>query len=191
LRQGSEKVSIRSLALKKRQEIPPHIRGQKSLRIKENLFGLREFKDAKVVLFFASFRDEVETLGMIKEALDTGKRVYLPKVEGDSLGIYEIERVSDLKAGYMGIPEPEADIDKKRDIAQVDVIIVPGAAFDTEGNRLGYGKGYYDRLLRERGAPLIALAFEEQVFERLPREPHDVRMDIVVTEKRVIWTKKR
>jgi len=191
LRQGSEKVSIRSLALKKRQEIPPHIRGQKSLRIKENLFGLREFKDAKVVLFFASFRDEVETLGMIKEALDMGKRVYLPKVEGDSLGIYEIEKASDLKAGYMGIPEPEADIDKKRDIAQVDVIIVPGAAFDTEGNRLGYGKGYYDRLLRERGAPLIALAFEEQVFERLPREPHDVRMDIVVTEKRVIWTKKR
>ena len=191
MRQGSEKVSIRSLALKKRQEIPPHIRGQKSLRIKENLFGLREFKDAKVVLFFASFRDEVETLGMIKEALDMGKMVYLPKVEGDSLGIYEIEKASDLKAGYMGIPEPEADIDKKRDIAQVDVIIVPGAAFDTEGNRLGYGKGYYDRLLRERGAPLIALAFEEQVFERLPREPHDVRMDIVVTEKRVIWTKKR
>jgi 5-formyltetrahydrofolate cyclo-ligase len=191
LRQGSEKASIRKLALKKRQEIPPQIRGQKSLRIKENLFGLREFKDAKIVLFFASFRDEVETIGMIKEALDMGKRVYLPKVEGNSLGIYEIEGLSDLKAGFMGIPEPEADRDKKRDINQVNVIIVPGAAFDTDGNRLGYGKGYYDRLLRGNAAPLIALAFEEQVFEGLPSEPHDVRMDIVVTEKRIIWTKKR
>lgn len=191
MRQRSEKASIRSLALKKRQEIPPHIRGQKSLRIKENLFGLREFNDAKVVLFFASFRDEVETLEMIKEALDMGKRAYLPKVEGDSLGIYEIEGLSDLRVGYMGIPEPEADMNKKRDIDQADLIIVPGAAFDINGNRLGYGKGYYDRLLSRHGAHLIALAFEEQVFERLPREPHDVRMDIVVTEKRVIWTKKK
>jgi 5-formyltetrahydrofolate cyclo-ligase len=108
------------------------------------------------------------------------------------LRLYEIKELSELSAGYMGIPEPAVTEDRERDINDVTLVIMPGAAFDPKGNRLGYGGGYYDRLLSRlrRKIPLVALAYEEQLVDSLPAGPHDIRVHMIVTDRRVIHCRK-
>jgi 5-formyltetrahydrofolate cyclo-ligase len=123
----------------------------------------------------------------MREALSRGKAVMLPRVEGDLLKIYEIRGMEELSPGYMGIPEPPSSVERLRGIKDVRMVVMPGAAFDPRGWRLGYGKGYYDRMLEgAREAPLVALAYEEQISESLPHEEHDVRVDVIITDKRVM-----
>jgi 5-formyltetrahydrofolate cyclo-ligase len=184
------KRDIRKEILKKRDEISPDIKSVKNALIKERLFTLSEFISAKTVFFYASFRSEVETLSMIKESLKMGKSVVLPKVDRKRhrLILYEIKDVSELSPGYMGIPEPSLSDDRLVDLDDIDLVIIPGAAFDYSGNRLGYGGGYYDILLSEskKKIPIIALAYEEQLVDSIPSETHDVKVDMIVTDKRVI-----
>lgn len=139
-------------------------------------------------MFFASFRSEVDTIPMIRRALGDGKRVILPKVNGDKLELFEIRNFdSDVSPGAWGISEPCGSAPVKLD--ELDVIIVPGAAFDEQGNRLGYGAGFYDKLLSAFTKPTVALAFEEQIVSKVPADPHDVPVRKIVTEKRIIETK--
>lgn len=158
------------------------------MRILERLTAIAVFRSAHTVLSYASFRSEVDTYGIMRYCAAHGKKVVLPRVEAASktLHLYEIGSIDDLCPGYWGIPEPPTLQSKKRDVAGVDLIIVPGAAFDEECNRLGYGGGYYDRLLSGRKAPAIALAYKEQVLSALPVEPHDVRMDMILTDTRTL-----
>ena len=122
---------------------------------------------------------------MIRRALAAGKRVVLPKVKGKELGLFEIKNFDrDISSGAWGIPEPRESA--PAGLAEVDVVIVPGAAFDEQGNRLGYGAGFYDKLLSEFKKPTIALAFEEQIAPKVPADPHDVPVKKIVTEKRII-----
>ena len=166
----------------------PGQRTAKSREIEERLFSLPEFKSARIVLFFASFRSEVDTLPMIRRALASGKRVMLPKVKGKELELFEIRDVdSDVSPGAWGIPEPQGSALVKPD--ELDVIIVPGAAFDEQGNRLGYGAGFYDKLLSRFKKPTIAIAFEQQIVHKVPADPHDVPVKKIVTEKRTIEAK--
>lgn len=185
------KAVIRLAALDRREALSSDERKAKGEAIRERLWSLEEFKRAKCVLFYASFRSEVETLGMIADALRDGKRVMVPKVEASGLTVSEINGLGELSKGYMGIPEPSGD--KAGAIGDADLIVLPGAAFDESGNRLGYGRGYYDKLLSgtKGKVPLIALAFDVQVTESVPSEAHDIKVDAIVTEKRVIWTGKR
>lgn len=181
-------MTIRKDALKKRDAIPPPVKKVKALAIKDRLFALEEFKRAGSVLFYASFRSEVDTSVIIEEALLMGKRVVLPKVDNDtnSLTKHSIEGMHETSAGYMGIPEPVTDPCCK--VEEIEFIIVPGVAFDEKGGRIGYGGGYYDKLLpRVKGLRTIAaLAYEEQIYDELPSEEHDVGMDIIITDRRVI-----
>ncbi|GAB4389842.1 MAG: 5-formyltetrahydrofolate cyclo-ligase [Thermodesulfovibrionales bacterium] len=178
---------MREETLRRRDSIPPPVRRVKDASIRERLRALEEFVNAGTVLLYASFRSEVDTLEIISEAISSGKRVFLPRVEGDVLGVYEVEGADELSAGFMGIPEPPALDGRRREAAQAEVIIVPGVAFDPLGWRLGYGKGYYDRLLSGApGRPRVALAYEEQMAGALPHEEHDVGMDVIVTDRRVI-----
>jgi 5-formyltetrahydrofolate cyclo-ligase len=96
--------------------------------------------------------------------------------------------MGELKSGYMGIPEPSLPDERLVNLNEIDIVIIPGAAFDYSGNRLGYGAGYYDILLsgRKRRMPVIALAYEEQIVDSIPAEDHDVKVDMIVTDKRVI-----
>jgi 5-formyltetrahydrofolate cyclo-ligase len=136
-------------------------------------------------MFFASFRTEVETGEMIRRTLSSGKRVVLPKVTGDELALYEINDFDDdIVPGAWGIPEPKAVKPVKLD--DIDLMIMPGAAFDERGNRVGYGAGFYDRLLPAFGKMTIALAFEAQIVPDVPADPHDVPVNMIVTEKRII-----
>ncbi len=185
------KASIRKELLSKRDAIPPEVRNVKNRLVLERLLALEEIKKAGLVFLFASFRSEVDTFGMMKHLLEEGRRVVLPVVdrEGHRLVLYEIKDVAELSAGYMGIPEPSVRTGERlADINEVDAAVVPGAAFDPDGNRIGYGGGYYDMLLSGRGKkmPVIAIAYEEQVADSIPSESHDIRVDLIVTDRRTI-----
>ena len=91
----------------------------------------------------------------------------------------------DLVPGFMDIPEPTASCEPV-DPQEVDLVLVPGVAFDRQGNRLGYGGGYYDRFLQQCAAPRVALAFATQLVDHVPTEPHDLRVHAVVTDEEVI-----
>ena len=184
------KKDIRNRVLAIRDKIPLDIREKKDLNIRERLFSLPEFLSAKTVLLYASFRSEVETLSLIRESLSMEKRVLLPKVDAKKslLALYEIKSVKELSPGYKGIPEPHLPDVRRSVIDEADLAIIPGAAFDLLGNRLGYGAGYYDILLSTsaKKIPLVAFAYEEQFVDAIPSEEHDVRVTIIVTDKRVI-----
>ncbi|MFI5295465.1 MAG: 5-formyltetrahydrofolate cyclo-ligase [Thermodesulfovibrionales bacterium] len=186
-----DKSLLRRELLKKRDAIPSGVRKAKDRVIHERLMSLDEIKKANVLFFFASFRSEVNTLDAIAQLLINGKRIVLPKVDRERhvLLLYEVKGIEELTAGYMNIPEPAVLTEERMvDIYNVDAAIVPGAGFDAEGNRIGYGGGYYDRLLSSltHHVPVVALAYEEQIVESVPAEPHDIRADMIVTDRRVI-----
>ena len=188
--QLQDKAALRKEILAKRDLIPSAVKKIKDKAVEERLFGLEAIKNSQTLFLFASFRSEVDTFGMIKRALGDRKRVVLPKVEGKNLGLYVISNVDELVPGYMQIPEPSVlTDDRKVTINEVDAIIVPGAAFDPSGNRIGYGGGFYDRLLAglERPVPVIAPTYEEQVIDSVPADAHDRKVDIIVTDRREVW----
>jgi 5-formyltetrahydrofolate cyclo-ligase len=179
------KKEIRKKVLADRDSMPPSQRSAKSREIEERLFTLPEFKSARVIMFFASFRSEVDTIPMIRRALASGKRVLLPKVKGRELELFEIKNFDkDVSPGAWGIPEPRESAPVGLDA--IDVIVVPGAAFDEQGNRLGYGAGFYDKLLSEFKRLTIAVAFDSQIVSAVPAAAHDIPIKKIVTEKRVI-----
>lgn len=184
------KKLLRKKVLKKRESISISEREKKDFLIKQRLFNLQEFKTAKAILFYASFRTEVDTLSMIEESLKVGKRVLVPKVDKErhQLWLYEIEGIQELGPGYMGIPEPSLPDKRLKEINDADLIIIPSVGFDLSGNRLGYGAGFYDILLSDikKKVPFIALAYKEQLIDSIPAERHDVKVDIIVTDEQVI-----
>ncbi len=181
------KEKLRKQIKEKRTEITKEENRKKSKKIKERLLGLKEYRDAKIVLFYVSYDGEVFTHDMIKEALDD-KKVVVPisNKKNCSLSLSMLENWEDLEEGSYGILEPRKDCIKEISIDEIDLIIVPGVAFDLNGNRLGHGKGYYDRLLEKTKAISIGLAFEFQIVKDIPTDGNDVPVDIIVTEERII-----
>jgi len=184
------KKLLRNRVLEIRDSIPAPERKRKDNLIKHNLFNIPEFKTAKSVLFYASFRTEVETLSIIEESFKMGKRVLVPKVDKEKhrLRLYEIKNMRELSPGYMGILEPSLPDERLKEINNINLVIIPGTCFDYLGNRLGYGAGYYDILLPgiKGKAPLVALAYEEQLIDSIPSEMHDVKVDIIITDARIL-----
>lgn len=187
------KKSIRKEAIRRRDAIPLEIKKKKETAIHVRLFSLPEFLSARTVLLYASFRSEVETLSIIHSALNAGKKVVLPRVDPGQhiLKLYAITAMEELTAGHMGIPEPEPRRERLVSPDEADIIIIPGAAFDRSGNRLGYGSAYYDILLSEmkKKIPIIALAYDEQIVDAIPQEIHDVKVSMIVTDKEIIKIK--
>ncbi|MFZ5998791.1 MAG: 5-formyltetrahydrofolate cyclo-ligase [Nitrospirota bacterium] len=185
----SDKARLRREVLSRRDVITTDIKRIKDAAIKKQLFALPEFNNARSVLFYASFKSEVDTLALLPESLAHGKRVALPKVDRASgtLILFEIKTMEELVPGYLGIPEPNLPEARIIDITDIDLVIVPGVAFDGQGNRLGYGKGFYDKLLSHTQVRTVALAYEEQVLNRIPAEAHDRTMDIIITDKRILY----
>lgn len=188
-----DKVAIRQATLKKRDSLDIQTRAAKDLLIKEKLFSLPDFQKAEVVFYFASFRSEVNTLWQIKEALALNKKVILPRVaklddKVKGLKLYEIRDMADVSPGCMGILEPKPAEERLRNINDVDFVVMPGVAFDSRCNRLGYGAGYYDKLLSgiKKQIPLVAIAYEEQIVEAVPVEAHDVKIHKILTDERTI-----
>jgi len=165
----------------------------KSNRIKNLLFESKEFKQSLSVLFYVSYDNEVYTHDMIKECLKNNKKVIVPvsDTKNRCLILSELKNWNDLKPGAYGILEPSAVKIKKFPVEKIDLIIVPGVGFDDHGRRIGHGKGFYDNLLRDsKNALHVGLAFEVQIVKEIPVDSHDVSIDKIITEKRVIDCKK-
>ncbi len=181
----TRKRELRKEALLRRKALPPEERREKSKAIIKHLIQSPFFKQAQRILFYASFDHEVETWEGIRVALAQGKEVYLPRTntKEKSLSLHRLLDLKELAPGAYGILEPPAQ-NPKIAPEDLDLIVCPGVAFDLRGGRLGYGGGYYDRLLiRAKRAKQIALAFECQIFKALPLEAHDIRMEVIITEK--------
>ncbi len=156
------------------------------------LLGSEAFGRAGRLMVYLPFRGEVPTARIIERALAEGKTVAAPvtlKEERRLLPLRLTGRPEDLRPGPYGILEPEPSVCESVPPDKLDLVVVPGVAFDVEGARLGYGGGYYDRFLalEAREATRVALAYEIQVSPvPLPLDAHDSRMDLVVTERRII-----
>ncbi len=188
--QKKQKKQFRQEAVQGRDALPLESRIKYGEAIKEQLFALEPFRNAHKVLLYASFRSEVNTEPMIVEALKIGKTVVLPRVlhEEARLTKHIISGFEELTPGHWGIPEPDIDKHEQIKVEDIHLLVVPGLAFDTKGARIGYGGGYYDKLLsRIKGErTIVALAFEAQIFESLPMEEHDIPVDYIITEQRTI-----
>jgi 5-formyltetrahydrofolate cyclo-ligase len=185
-----QKAVIRQEMLAKRDALDPAGRAAKSQLIKTYFFSLPEILAAKSLMFYVSFRSEVETHIMIKYAMAIGMKVIVPKTDtkNKQLILYRLENYEeDLSPGVWGIMEPKAEKLSPVSYDEIDVVIAPGVAFSEQGWRIGYGGGFYDRLLRESQKRSYALGFEMQVLPEIPFDPQrDVPVNYLVTERRVI-----
>ena len=185
-----DKRALRERLVARRDAIDVEQRAAASQAIASRIVALAGYDRARVVLLTLPFRSEWDALLLARHALSAGKTVVAPRVDPAArmlrlLRIVDLDR--DVEPGYRGIPEPRATCEAVS-LQAIDWILTPGVAFDASGRRLGYGGGYYDRLLPllPRAAPRVAGAFEVQVAERVPAAPHDIAVDCIVTEQRVI-----
>lgn len=162
-----------------------------SREIVTRFMALLEYQQAQTVLFYLDVRSEVRTRHSLVEALGGGKTIVVPYCVDGELELFHLEHLDELALGMYRILEPKGELrsqaSKRVDVAELDLIMVPGVAFDPRGGRTGHGKGYYDKLLEHAKptTPLVALAFECQMFEEIPMQPHDVFMDKIITEKAI------
>lgn len=157
----------------------------------EKFAALPEYQNAKTVLFYLDVRAEVRTRHYLPTALAHGKKIVVPYCVDGLLELFHLESMDELDVGMYKILEPKAGLrelpSKRVDVQELDLVMVPGVAFDKTGARMGHGKGYYDKLLEHArpDTPLVALAFECQLFPEIPTQSHDVFMDKIVTEREV------
>lgn len=183
--------ALRLQARRVRDELGGEVRLRASDDIRRRLRGLAELACARSVLLYCSFRSEVATDHLFREILNMGKTVCAPLALPDQKRLLSIrvERPGEeLRPGFLGLPEPRWHADRVFAPHHLDIVFVPGLLFDTKGNRLGYGGGYYDRFLSQEApqALRIGLAFSCQVVEEIPAMTHDARLDMVVTEE-ALW----
>ena len=175
-----KKRQLRKEVLKRRNTLTETDRKASSLKLADRIIGHQWFYRSDRLLIFASYGSEIETSEIISEALRTGKRVYLPKVEGEEMQFYKITSLEELTEGYRGIPEPDGSSEKYgyyEEEADHTLMIMPGVAFDPYRNRIGYGKGFYDRFLADKEAlkiRTIAVGFQCQMVEEIPQDLNDI-----------------
>jgi len=197
-----KKRKLRQEFLKKRDNLSRDEIGSKSEKIEKRLFALPEFQRAKTVMFYVSFRSEVETEKMIRNALKLKKKIVIPVVHGEKIVVSEIKNLKkELTKGSFGIKEPKKEFRRRVNQKEIDIVVVPGVVFDKRGGRLGYGRGYYDRFLRSksirsrmsrsRQCALIGLAFDLQIARKIPLVKGDMKVDKIVTESGIVDCKDR
>ena len=183
------KKEIRAEFKKRRREADEETLHEKSLQILERFRQLSAYKDASLLLAYVDAKREVETRLLMRCAWDDGKKVAVPRVDGDGImHFYYLRSLKDLEPGAFGIMEPRADC--RICEPEEGLLLMPGVAFDEQGHRVGYGGGYYDRYLEKHPHLIhIALAFEFQIFPEVPSEKHDICPDLIVTENRILGGK--
>ena len=184
---SESKEAARLSAKKSRRVMTAEERAAKSAAILGRLLGSEEYRKCRRVMVYVSKPEEVDTLGFITAALRDGKEVVVPKVEKGTRTLIPcvIGDLAELSEGEFSVLEPR---DARRvDGKSIDLFIVPGLAFCERGNRIGYGRGYWDRFLAGVGkGHIVGLAFENQILREVDKEIHDVPVSAIVTEKRVI-----
>ncbi len=183
-----DKAEFRKHAVAVRNSIDEGERKRKDSRIRGILFENEQFKSAESIGIYHSFGSETDTLEIIWRLIESKKRVFLPKaLEKDGTPVLEFYRIlglGDAVSGYRGIPEPDARVcERLRNIDEIEFLIVPGIAFDLRLNRMGYGKGFYDRLLSSYSGFSAGLAYSEQIFEEIPVDENDRTLDMIISDK--------
>lgn len=180
------KDALRKELLSKRKGLPRESVLARSAAVKESLFSFRPFAEASSVMFYVSFGKEVFTHRMIEESFPK-KAVVVPKTFGENIMPCKICSLSELSRSYFNVLEPIKE--NPFPPSRLDVIIVPGLGFTAKGDRIGYGKGFFDRFLEKTNAFKIGLCFDEFLLEKIPVEAGDRKVDAVITDKRVIVVK--
>jgi len=176
-----EKRMIRREILLKRSEIPLEQRKLADMVIADRIIGHQWFYRAEILLGFVNYDSEISTKEILEEALLKGKKLFLPKIEKDTMVFYRIQSMDDLAEGYKGIPEPKGDTEAFDYELYKDyrmLMLMPGVAFDIYGNRMGYGKGFYDRFLADKEllqTYSIGIGYKCQQVDRLPVDEYDIK----------------
>lgn len=176
------KQALREKILEIRKGLKPTWKSKADTKIRKRLFHLREFKKAKVIFLYVSKPDEVDTIKIIEHLIKVKKAVVVPRVEEKTLHLHTIEDFKHLEKGKFEIFEPKK-YRPKISPRSIELAIVPGIAFDRSGHRIGYGHGYFDRLLAKMKCIKIGLAYSFQVIAKIDTHPYDVPVHKVITEK--------
>lgn len=181
------KRSIRRSMLAHRKSLSPEEFRAASLQIQKAFLETDNYARARSIIVYSPIHCEVDTELIVLSALDSGKRVAFPVVLDHELVFREVQDMSALHKGAFGILEPCSDR-KLLAPEEADILVLPGIAFDLNGHRIGYGKGYYDRTLHrlEGTGKIIGLCYDFQLVDEIPGEAHDVKMDMIITDKRVV-----
>lgn len=180
------KTQKRASILNQRQKLNPEFRAVASAEVARSLFDLKEYQRVASLGLYAAFDNEVETEAIFHHSVHLSKKVFYPKANSDktTLSFHAVSSLSELTPGYAGILEPVTE--ETENIQDIQMLVIPGVAFDRNGNRLGYGHGFYDRLLKNYRGYKIALAYEFQLLDVLPTDSTDEIVDVVVTEEQVV-----
>ncbi|MDD4956991.1 MAG: 5-formyltetrahydrofolate cyclo-ligase [Candidatus Omnitrophica bacterium] len=181
------KEEIRKEMIRRLKGQAPSARDKKSLKIQKEVLASEEFKGSRTVMAYVSLPSEVGTDQFIQEAMERGKRIVVPYIGPDDQRIIasELTSVEELEKGPFGISQPGQGRFKAIPLKEIDLIVVPAIAYDKKNMRLGRGKGYYDRFLAEEGlssANTIGVAFNFQIVDEIPSDPHDRPVQRVITD---------
>ena len=182
------KEDLRRKLLRERKSLQLHDRRQRDLLILSRLLSLKELEDAGKILLFYPVKGEPDIRPLFDRLLKGKKVLVFPRVSGPELELVSVSDINSLRKGAFGIPEPSSG--EVVSPQELELAIVPGVAFDRRGYRLGFGKGYYDRVLRHISAPKVGVAYSFQVVEYIPQDEWDVPVDILITDKEVIRWKR-
>lgn len=180
------KAEVRKEILGKRKYMSKEEVQSLSNKIQNYILEWNPYKESKGIMAYMDFRNEVKTDKIINNAFEEGKTLVLPKSIKETITILPciVESIGDLKLGTYGIMEPD---DKNiADINTIDMVLVPGVAFDKDGYRLGYGAGYYDRFLKDYKGIKVGLCFDLQWVHNVYKDEHDISMDYLITERGII-----
>jgi len=178
------KKQLRKEVSQIKKDFSPEFLLSLSVSILKQLEKEQAFIHASVIAFYHALPDEVRTIDFI-EKWYTKKTILLPVIQNDEMYFLPYQGKEFLQTGTLGITEPVATEDVKKEYT-IDLAIIPGMAFDINLNRMGRGKGYYDRFLSETTAHKIGICFDFQLYQSIPCEPFDIRMDTIITDKQII-----
>lgn len=178
---GSKKV-IRKRILETRAALSYEEQAKRSDMIAEKVIHHSFFLNADCIYCYVDYNAEVYTRAIIEAAWDMNKKVAVPKIEGDEIHFYYLNCFSDLQEGYRGILEPITTMPANDGNA---LVIMPGVAYDKARHRIGYGKGFYDKFLKNHHGHTIALGYELQIVDYIPFEEHDFSPNVIITEETI------
>lgn len=193
---SNKKAEIRRLILGQRELMTPEDVAVRSKNIHERLYSLKQFIEAKVIMAYASFRNEVDTIPIIEKCLKSDKKVFLPLVDrfSKNLLVYNIRDFStDTNIGSFGIMEPKTECEQITTFDSIDICLIPGIAFDCFGNRIGWGIGYYDLFLKNlpQKTAKYGLGYDFQLIDRFETTEKDIPLDALITESKTLFFNKK
>lgn len=184
-----DKKNIREEIINKRNELSLEIKTQYDMTIFSELINCEFYKKAKKIFTYVSFGSEIDTIKFIKYALNDNKEIYVPKTDKTKkeMVAIRINSLDNMSVDNWGILEPKS-VDKNKIGKDFDLILMPGLAFDRKGNRIGYGGGYYDKYLSQlkETSNKIVLAYDFQIVNNIENEPHDIKVNYIITNNESI-----